>query len=107
MVPQARTRARQATVAHGFVPSTWRTRKLAKFEALHLGVSLHFSVNTFTGDDYDTGKAPASTYNPTHLDVRQWIRTARDLGAKYAVLTAKHMSGFCLWDSQGYDYDVA
>ena len=44
---------------------------------------------------------------PTHLDVRQWIRVAHDLGAKYAVLTAKYMSGFCLWDSKGYDYDVA
>src|SRR5438552_10670825 len=39
--------------------------------------------------------------------VRQWIQVAHDLGARYAVLTAKHMSGFCLWDSQGYDYDVA
>jgi len=64
-------------------------------------------MNTFTGDDYDVGSAPASTYNPTHLDVRQWICVARDLGARYAVLTAKHMSGFCLWDSAGYDYDVA
>jgi len=107
MVAASTTLARPATAAHDFVPATRRTRQLAEFEALHLGVSFHFSVNTFTGDDYDTGKAPASTYNPTHLDVRQWIRTARDLGAKYAVLTAKHMSGFCLWDSQGYDYDVA
>jgi alpha-L-fucosidase len=39
--------------------------------------------------------------------VRQWIHVAHDLGAKYAVLTAKHMSGFCLWDSGNYDYDVA
>src|SRR5437667_9506171 len=106
-VAASTTLARPATAAHDFLPATRRTRQLAEFEALHLGVSFHFSVNTFTGDDYDTGKAPASTYNPTHLDVRQWIRTARDLGAKYAVLTAKHMSGFCLWDSQGYDYDVA
>jgi alpha-L-fucosidase len=64
-------------------------------------------MNTFTGNDYETGSAHASTYNPTHLDVRQWIQTAHDMGARYAVLTAKHMSGFCLWDSKGYDYDVA
>ena len=63
-------------------------------------------MNTFTGNDYETGGVPASTYNPTHLDVRQWIRVARDLGAKYAVLTAKPC-GFCLWDSEGYDYDIA
>ena len=88
-------------------PATRRTRVLARYQQLQFGVSYHFSMNTFTGNDYETGGVPASTYNPTHLDVRQWIRVARDLGARYAVLTAKHMSGFCLWDSKDYDYDVA
>jgi alpha-L-fucosidase len=88
-------------------PATRRTRVLARYEEMQFGVSYHFSMNTFTGNDYETGGVPASTYNPTKLDVRQWIRVAKNLGAKYAVLTAKHMCGFCLWDSKGYDYDVA
>jgi len=88
-------------------PASRRTRVLRQFERLQFGVSFHFSMNTFTGDDYETGAVPANVYRPTNLDVRQWIRVARDLGARYAVLTAKHMSGFCLWDSAGYDYDVA
>jgi alpha-L-fucosidase len=88
-------------------PATERTPALAEYERLRFGCSFHFNIPTFTGDDYDVGKAPATTYNPTHLDVRQWIGVAHDLGAKYAVLTAKYMSGFCLWDSKGYDYDVA
>jgi alpha-L-fucosidase len=88
-------------------PATERTRVLAQYEELQFGVSYHFSMNTFTGNDYDTGGVPASAYNPSHLDVRQWIRVAHELGARYAVLTAKHMSGFCLWDSEGYDYDIA
>ncbi len=88
-------------------PAATRPPALARYEQLQFGVSYHFSMNTFTGNDYETGSAPVSTYNPTHLDVRQWIRVAKDMGARYAVITAKHMSGFCLWDSQGYDYDVA
>lgn len=88
-------------------PAAQRSSALATYERLRFGCSFHFSIPTFTGDDYDVGKVPATTYNPTHLDVRQWIRVARDVGAKYAVLTAKYMSGFCLWDSKGYDYDVA
>src|SRR5881394_4266818 len=88
-------------------PATHRTRGLHEYEKLQFGVSFHFSMNTFTGNDYETGCVPAITYNPTNLDVRQCIRTARDLGARYAVLTAKHMSGFALWDSANYDYDVA
>jgi alpha-L-fucosidase len=88
-------------------PASQRTRALSEFERLQFGVSYHFGMNTFTGDDYETGAVPVDTYNPKHLDVRQWIQMAHELGARYAVLTAKHMSGFCLWDSQGYDYDVA
>jgi hypothetical protein len=61
--------------------ATHRTPVLAEYERLRFGVSYHFSMNTFTGNDYETGSAPASTYNPTHLDVRQWMRVARDLGA--------------------------
>jgi alpha-L-fucosidase len=88
-------------------PAIERTPGLLEFERLQFGVSYHFSMNTFTGDDYEPGAVPANTYNPKHLDVRQWIQLAHELGARYAVLTAKHMSGFCLWDSHGYDYDVA
>ena len=53
-------------------PATRRTPALAEYERLRFGVSYHFSMNTFTGNDYETGSVPASTYNPTHLDVRQW-----------------------------------
>jgi alpha-L-fucosidase len=102
-VPQVAKGATSARIE----PATHPTRALHEFEKLEFGVSFHFSMNTFTGNDYETGGVPASTYNPTNLDVRQWIRTARDLGARYAVLTAKHMSGFALWDSANYDYDVA
>src|SRR5438094_9025865 len=88
-------------------PAIQATPTLREFERLQFGVSYHFSMNTFTGNDYETGSVPAKTYDPTNLDVRQWMKVAHDLGARYAVLTAKHMSGFCLWDSQNYDYDVA
>src|SRR5579871_2383539 len=88
-------------------PASERTPAMATYERLRFGCSFHFGLPTFTGDDYDVGAVPPTAYNPTHLDVRQWIRTAHELGAKYAVLTAKYMSGFCLWDAQDYDYDVA
>jgi alpha-L-fucosidase len=100
LVSQARTSA-------GPSPATKRTRAVEEYEGLRFGISYHFSMNTFTGDDYETGAVPATTYNPGALDVRQWLGVAKELGARYAVLTAKHMSGFCLWDSKDYDYDVA
>jgi alpha-L-fucosidase len=88
-------------------PSGERSPALAAWEELGWGLFIHFGMSTFTGRDYDEGRAPASLYAPTALDVRQWVRTARAAGMRYAVLTAKHMNGFCLWPAADEDYSVA
>jgi alpha-L-fucosidase len=43
-------------------------------------------------------------FNPVAFDPRQWAQAARAAGMRYAVITAKHHEGFCLWDSQVTDY---
>jgi alpha-L-fucosidase len=88
-------------------PARKKTASLAHFEGMKIGVSFHFGMNTFTGNDYDEGTAAAKVYAPGELNVDQWLATAALIGAKYAILTAKHMSGFCLWEADDYDYDVA
>jgi alpha-L-fucosidase len=87
----------------GLAQATSRTPEIAAWEHLKYGMFIHFSINTFNQIEIDDGSAPASKYNPTHLDVRQWIRVAKQAGMKYAVLTAKHTAGFCLWPSGDYD----
>lgn len=37
---------------------------------------------------------------PKSFRVESWIRTARDAGMRYAVLTSRHHDGFCLFDSK-------
>lgn len=43
-------------------------------------------------------------FNPSHYDPQAWAALARQAGMKYAVLTAKHHDGFCLFDSRLTDY---
>ena len=43
-------------------------------------------------------------FAPDLYDPHEWAREAKAAGMKYAVLTAKHHDGFCLFDSQVTDY---
>ncbi len=46
------------------------------------------------------------SFRPDHFDPEAWARAAADAGMKYAVLTAKHHDGFCLFDSALTDYST-
>ena len=46
-------------------------------------------------------------FNPSALDTDQWLATAASAGAKYAILVAKHCSGFSLWPTRAHDFSVA
>ncbi len=43
-------------------------------------------------------------FNPVDYNPREWARLAKQAGMKYAVITAKHHDGFCLFDSKYTDY---
>jgi alpha-L-fucosidase len=79
---------------------------LRAWESLGYGMFVHFGMSTFDGDELSRGDKPSSLYAPDRLDVDQWVQVARDAGMKYAVLTAKHVAGHCLWPSKLTDYHV-
>jgi alpha-L-fucosidase len=59
------------------------------------------SVERISNEDY---QQYFDTFNPSDYDPKKWARAARDAGMKYAVMTAKHHDGFCLFDSALTDY---
>jgi len=75
-----------------------------------IGVIIHLDVQVFEpGYSFreQWGYTPdPSVFNPTQLDTDQWIATAKSAGATYAVLVAKHCSGFSLWPTKAHDYSV-
>jgi len=80
--------------------------RLHEWEALGYGMFIHFGMSTFDEKEHSLGDKPSTLYAPTALDVDQWIKTARDAGMKYVILTTKHSSGHCLWHSKYTDYHV-
>jgi len=79
---------------------------LHQWEALRFGLFISFGMSTFDGDEFSRGDQPSTLYAPDKLDVSQWVGVARDAGMKYAVLTAKHVAGHCLWPTAHTDYHV-
>lgn len=43
-------------------------------------------------------------FDPVDYDPKKWAKAAKEAGMKYAVLTAKHHDGFCLYDSKLTDF---
>ncbi len=43
-------------------------------------------------------------FDPVDYNPREWAKAAKQAGMKYAVLTAKHHEGFCLFDSKLTEY---
>src|SRR5579872_3178797 len=48
----------------------------------------------------------AKRFNPVRFDAAKWVRTAKEAGMKYIVITSKHHDGFCMFDSSLTDYCI-
>jgi len=84
--------------------------KLKEYESWGYGMFIHWGMGTYVGNnlpDPKRDKYTLETYNPTKLDVGQWVSVARDAGMKYMCLTAVHHAGHCLWPSRHTDFSVA
>ena len=84
-------------------------QQLAWQEA-ELGVLFSYDLHVFDDKHYNQNYnrrhavEDVNIFNPTQLDTDQWLQVAKDMGARFAILTASHETGFRLWQSDANPY---
>lgn len=48
----------------------------------------------------------AKEFDPVKFDAHAWVKTAKDAGMKYIVITSKHHDGFCMWPTKLTDWSI-
>ena len=89
-----------------FKPAGEKNEIINNWENLKFGAFVHFNDNTCIGKEISKNTDPG-VFNPEKLDFDSMLSVFRQAGVKYAVLTTRHTSAFCLWDSKTTRFDVA
>jgi alpha-L-fucosidase len=86
------------------------------FEDDRFGLFIHWGVYSVVGKGewvMERDQLPIAEYaklpgyfNPTRFDAAAWVKLAKDSGAKYITVTAKHHDGFCMFASRLTDFDI-
>lgn len=82
------------------------TPQQAAWQDMEIGMFIHWAPNVYRDLQGDDLSVPLREINPYALDTEQWAEVACGLGAKYVMLVAKHIGGFCLWQTGTSDYGV-
>ncbi len=82
------------------------TPQQVTWQDCEIGMFIHFAPNTWTDREGDDLSLPLSKFNPARLDTDQWVTAAEAMGARYIVFVAKHVGGFCMWQTDTTDYGV-
>ncbi len=103
-----------------------RDARMAWFRDGRFGMFVHWGPYAVLGGEYKgkrvggnpewiqhTGRIPykeyeqiSASFNPASFDAAAIVRTAKDAGMKYLVITSKHHDGFCMWDTKLTDYNI-
>ena len=86
----------------GPVPSEDQLR----WQDMEMYAFIHYSLNTYTDQEWGFGDEDPALFNPSDLDCRQWARVCKQAGMKGIIFTAKHHCGFCMWPSAYTEYSV-
>ena len=105
----------------GAAPSSAANKpdRIEWFRDLGLGLFIHWSLDSQLASVISHSMVGADeaymqryveelprSFNPKQFDPREWARAARLAGFRYVVFTAKHHSGFCMFETATTDFNI-
>ena len=82
------------------------TENQLRWQDMEMYAFIHYSMNTYTDQEWGFGNEDLQLFNPSDLDCRQWARVCKQAGMRGIIFTAKHHCGFCMWPSAYTEYSV-
>ena len=82
------------------------TENQLRWQEMEMYAFIHYSLNTYTDQEWGFGNEDPKIFNPSQLDCRQWARVCKLAGMRGIIFTAKHHCGFCMWPSEYTEYSV-
>ncbi|MBR5697481.1 MAG: alpha-L-fucosidase [Prevotella sp.] len=82
------------------------TENQLRWQDMEMYAFIHYSLNTYTDEEWGFGNEAPKLFNPSSLDCRQWARVCKQAGMRGIIFTAKHHCGFCMWPSAYTEYSV-
>jgi alpha-L-fucosidase len=103
-----------------------RDARMEWWREARFGMFIHWGVYSVPAGTYDgkqipgigewimnKGKIPMAEYqayakdfNPVKFNADEWVRTAKNAGMKYIVITAKHHDGFAMFDTKASPWNI-
>ena len=96
-----------------------KAERLEWFRDLGFGLFIHWSLDSQIGSVISHSLVGASpdyverffnqlprTFNPSKFDPDEWAVLSKLAGFKYVVFTAKHHSGFCMYNTKTTDFSI-
>ncbi|ULR55051.1 RICIN domain-containing protein [Streptomyces deccanensis] len=80
---------------------------LSNLVNMRFGMFNHFSLGTFTNEEWAAPSQSPALFAPTAVDCAQWAAAAAAAKMSYGILTTKHHDGFALWPSAYGTQNVA
>lgn len=89
---------------------------LNEFQDMKFGMFVHWGPVSLKGTEIGWSRGREvqveeydnlyKQFNPIEFDSDEWIKTLKDAGMKYFIVTSRHHDGFSIWPTAFSDYDI-